>query len=81
MFNQLLLAANQEQVDEALTILRKLLSFPQVYTAFKVKDYFLRKKIFLQEELMPGLYTQACNAMLDLAQSTKSPLRYSVECH
>ena len=45
LFNQLLLAANQEQGDEALTILRKLLSFPQVYTAFKMKWYFLRKKI------------------------------------
>ena len=44
LFNQLLLAANQEQGHEALTILRKLLSFPQVNTAFKVKGYFLRKK-------------------------------------
>ena len=81
LFNQLLLAANQEQGDEALTILRKLLSFPQVYTALKVKEYFLRKKLFLQEELMPGLYTQACNSMLDLAKSTRSPLRYSVGFH
>merc|ERR1712156_553062 len=28
---------------------------------------------------MPGLYTEACNAMLDLAQSTKSPLRSIIE--
>ena len=81
LFNQLLLSANQEQGDEALTILRKLLSFPQVYTALKMKEYFLRKKLFPQEELMPGLYTQACNSMLDMAKSTKSPLRYSVECN
>ena len=33
-----------------------------------------------KDEMMPGLYTLACNTMLELAESTKDPLRYCYYC-
>ena len=96
IFNELLLASHEKQGDEGLVIGRKLLSFPQVRRSPFTDHFFKRKGLqkltksfgvsptldtkLPKDEMMPGLYTLACNTMLELAESTKDPLRYCYYC-